>query len=214
VAKYTFDHNLAEPGGPFAVPDQPPCPASFNIETGNGVLTVGLIIGEDEKVQQVCVNMGRPILETGEIPVDLPGPEAVDQPIEILGQRYNMTAVSMGNPHAVFFCSSLEETPISELGPAVENHPLFPNRTNVNFVQSLGPEEFKMVTWERGSGLTLACGTGGCASAVAAVLTGHCQRNSIGHLPGGDLRFNWSQEDNCVYMTGPAAKVFHGEIDI
>jgi diaminopimelate epimerase len=210
VAKYTYEHGLAGAGGTFSVPGGQSFPASLNIETGNGVLTVGLSIGEDGKVAEVCVNMGEPILAPGDIPVNLPGDKIIEQPIDVLGRQLLMTCVSMGNPHAVFFCDDTESIELEKLGPAIENDSLFPNRINVHFVQIDGPNELTMRTWERGSGITMACGTGACATGVAAVLAGRAERTCIAHLPGGDLRLNWSEKDNCVYMTGPAVEVFEG----
>jgi len=210
VAKYTYEHKLAKAGGSFAVPGQPPCPVSFKIETNKGILTVGLMTDDNDKVEKVCVNMGQPILTSKDIPVKLAGEKIVEEPIEILGRKLLMTCVSMGNPHAVFFCDDVAAVELEKIGPAVENHSLFPNRTNVHFVQVDKPGELTMRTWERGSGITLACGTGACAACVAAVLTGRGERVSTAHLPGGDLALNWCREDNCVYMTGPAVEVFEG----
>jgi diaminopimelate epimerase len=210
VAKYAYEHKLAKAGGVFSVPSQPPCPASLNIETGNGILTVGLITDSNDKVEKVCVNMGEPMLTPKDIPVKLPGEKVIEEPIEILGQKLLMTCVSMGNPHAIFFCDDVGAIELEKLGPAIENHGLFPNRVNVHFVQVDKPTEFTMRTWERGSGITLACGTGACGCCVAAVLTGRCERICTAHLPGGDLDLNWCEEDNCVYMTGPAVEVFEG----
>jgi diaminopimelate epimerase len=210
VAKYTYEHKLASPGGEFSVPGQQSFPASLNIETGNGILTVGLVIDDNDKAQKVCVNMGQPILSPKDIPVNLPGEKVVAQPIDVLGQELSMTCVSMGNPHAVFFCDDVSLVELEKLGPAIEKHSLFPNRTNVHFVQLNKPAEFTMRTWERGSGITMACGTGACAACVAAVLNGRQEQICIGHLPGGDLDLNWCEQDNCVYMTGPAEEVFEG----
>ena len=210
VAKYAYEHKLAQAGGAFVVPGQQPFSASLNIETGNGNLTVGLIVDDSGKVQKVCVNMGQPVLTPKDIPVKLSGEKVVEQPIEILGQELLMTCVSMGNPHAISFCDNVELIELEKLGPVIENHSLFPNRVNVHFVQIDNPTEFTMRTWERGSGITMACGTGACAACVATVLTGRCERICAGHLPGGDLNLNWCQEDNCVYMTGPAVEVFEG----
>jgi diaminopimelate epimerase len=210
VAKYVYERKLVEVGGPFSVPGQPPCPASLNIETAKGVLAVGLIIDENNKVGKVCVNMGQPILVPKDIPVKLPGEKVIEQPIEILGQELLMACVSMGNPHAVFFCNDVRLIELDKLGPAIENHSLFPNRVNVHFVQVDKPTELTIRTWERGSGITLACGTGACACCVAAVLTGRGKRVCTSHLPGGELDLNWCEEDNCVYMTGPAVEVFEG----
>ena len=210
LAKYTYEHELAETHGSFAVPGQATFPACLNIETGNGILTVGLLTDDNDIVQQVCVNMGQPVLSPQEIPVNLDGERIVEYPIEVLGQELLMTCVSMGNPHAVFFCDNVELIELEKMGPAIENHPLFPNRVNVHFVQRNTPVEFTMRTWERGSGVTLACGTGACACCVASVLTGRQEHVCTAHLPGGDLNLNWCKEDNCVYMTGPAVEVFHG----
>lgn len=210
VAKYIYDHEVTEAGQVFTVPGRPPFPTSLKIETGNGILTLGLDIDDNDKVSQVCVNMGQPILIPKDIPVNLSGEKIVEQPIKVLDQQMLMTCVSMGNPHAVFFCDDVGAIELEKLGPAIENHPLFPNRINVHFVQIDQPAEFTMRTWERGSGITMACGTGACASGVAAVLTHRQERICTGHLPGGDLELNWSQEDNCVFMTGPAVEAFKG----
>jgi diaminopimelate epimerase len=210
VAKYTYEHKLAQAGEAFSVPGQQSFAVSLNIETGNGVLTVGLAIDESDNVKTVCVNMGQPILTPKDIPLNLDGEKIVDYSIEILDQKLLMTCVSMGNPHAIFFCDNTESIELTKLGPAIENHRLFPNRTNVHFVQIDKPTEFTMRTWERGSGTTMACGTGACACCVAAVLTGKQERICTGHLPGGDLGLNWCPDDNCVYMTGPVVEVFEG----
>ena len=213
VAKYAYEHKLVAAGGAFTVPGQPACPASFKIETSNGVSTVGLIIDEEDKVQKVCVNMGEPILESEKIPVKLPAKTLIEQPMQFENRVFVMTCVSMGNPHAVFFRNDLASFDVAKFGLAIENHSIFPDRTNVHFVQVDTPTEFEMRTWERGSGITLACGSGACAVCVAGVLTGRCQRVCSAHLPGGVLELNWCQEDNCVYMTGPAVEVFEGSFD-
>jgi diaminopimelate epimerase len=210
VAKYTYEHKLVKAGEPFAVPGQPPCPASLDIETVSGIKTVGLTIDDNNKVQRVCVNMGQPVLAAKDIPVNLPVKEVIEQPMQFLNRAFVMTCVSMGNPHAVFFRDDVSLVELEKFGPAIEKHSIFPNRTNVHFVQVDNPAEFIMRTWERGSGITLACGTGACACCVAAVLTGRGKRVCTAHLPGGDLELNWCQEDNCVYMTGPAVEVFKG----
>lgn len=210
AAKYTCEHKLARPGGAFSIPGWCSCPASLNIETGNGVLTVGLMTDNDNKVRKVCVNMGQPTLMPKDIPVNFTGQKVVEEPIEICGRKLLMTCVSMGNPHAVFFCEDVDAIELEKLGPVIENHPLFPNRINVHFVKVQRPAEFVMRTWERGSGITMACGSGACACCVAAVVTGRCERVCTAHLPGGELDLNWSREDNCVYMAGPAVEVFEG----
>ena len=210
VAKYAYEHKLAQAGGSFSVPGQPPCPASLNVETGNGVLTVGLIIDSNDKVEKVCVNMGQPVLTARDIPVKLPVKKVIEQPMQFQNRAFVMTCVSMGNPHAVFFRNDLATFEVEKFGPIIENHSIFPNRINVHFVQVEKPTEFTVRTWERGSGITLSCGTGACAVCVAAVLTGRGERVCTAHLPGGNLDLNWCEEDNCVYMTGPAAQVFEG----
>jgi diaminopimelate epimerase len=210
VAKYAYEHNLAKPGKAFSVPGQPPCPASLKIETASGVLTVGLLIDAHKKVQNVTVNMGRPLLAAQDIPINLPVEKVIDQPMQFQSRAFVMTCVSMGNPHAVFFRHNVAAVELEKFGPVIENHSIFPNRVNVHFVQVHNPAEFTMRTWERGSGITLACGTGACASCVAGVLTNRLTRNCTAHLPGGDLEINWAEHDDCVYMTGPAVEVFEG----
>lgn len=214
VAKYVFDHKLAAAGTTFSVPGQASFPHSLNIETGNGILKVGIMGGDDGKAQQICVNMGSPIIEPSDIPVAFKGRQVVDEPFEMDDFSDLMTCVSMGNPHVVFFCDDTDEIELEKLGPKIERHPLFPERINVHFVRVVAPDEFIMRTWERGSGITLACGTGACACLVAAVLSGRCERAALSHLPGGDLQLNWCEDDDCVYMTGTATEVFTGEIDM
>ena len=211
VAKYAYERQLAHTHGNFSIPGQQSFPISINIETGKGLLVVGLLADENDVVEKVCVNMGQPVINPKDIPVDLPGEQIVEEDIDVEGDNFTITCVSMGNPHAVIFCENLEQIDLSHIGPAIENHSLFPNRINVHFVQINDPEDFTMRTWERGSGITLACGTGACACSVAAVLTGRLKRVTKAHLPGGDLELNWCEEDNCVYMTGSATQVFTGD---
>jgi len=211
VAKYVFDHNVVEKGSPLSVPSQDePFEGSLKIETLNGIRTVGINTGPGGQAENICVNMGTPETSPERVPINLPGENVIEQPIEVLGEEMLVTAVSMGNPHAVFFCEDIEKIDLDRIGPAVENHSLFPNRSNVHFVQVTDAENFTMRTWERGSGITLACGTGACGCAVAAVLTGRCNRLCNAYLPGGKLHLNWARKDNCVYMTGPAEEVFTG----
>jgi len=211
VAKLACDDGIATAGGEFSVPGQGTFQASLRVETPRGVLTLGLESGRDGKVCRVCVNMGRPILKGRDIPVKIDADVIKDRPIEIDGDRLPMTCVSMGNPHAVFFCDDLAGVELERLGPMIENHRLFPERVNAHFVKIEAPDEFSMRTWERGSGVTMACGTGACACVVAGVLTGRCRRLVTAHLPGGDLQLSWCRQDNCVYMTGPAVEVFRGQ---
>lgn len=210
VAKYVYDHRLAQPQTEFSLPGQRTFPAALRIETGRGILTVGLELDQDNKVSRVCVNMGQPILDAQQIPVAVAAPQVIEMPFSVDQFSGAMTCVSMGNPHAVFFCEDVDAVDLPKLGPKIEHHRLFPQRVNVHFVKVENPRELRIRTWERGSGITLACGTGACACAVAGVLTGRCERVVIGHLPGGDLELNWSAQDNCVYMTGPAVEVFSG----
>lgn len=208
VAKYVHDHGIA---------NKP----TVTIETGRGVLTLELETAAG-KVRQVRVDMGEPILGAAEVPTTLPGPRVVDQPLPEApglgpaafagcGLVPHLTCVSMGNPHAVLYCEDVARVPLEKVGPLLENLPVFPRRINVHFVQVHGPSEATMRTWERGSGVTLACGTGACAVCVAGVLTGRTGRSLLAHLPGGDLRLEWSDANNHVHMTGPAVEVFSGQ---
>jgi diaminopimelate epimerase len=212
VAKYTYEHQLAPAGAPFSIPGQDTVAfnASLKIQTGNGVLTVGLSTGPSNQVVQICVNMGVPILTPDDIPVLLTSETAINESIEVNGQTMKMTCVSMGNPHAVLFVDQVDQIDLAGLGVKIETHDLFPNRINVHFVEVLSPTELKMRTWERGSGITMACGTGACACGVAAVLNDKGARTCTTHLPGGDLVLNWNDIDDHVYMTGPAVEVFTG----
>ncbi|MFO0945801.1 MAG: diaminopimelate epimerase [Planctomycetota bacterium] len=197
VAKYLYDHRIA--------PKE-----RLTIETGRGPLTLELEI-EKGKMQRATVNMRQPILKSAEIPTTLPGDPPLNAPVQIGGRSFQVTCVSMGNPHAITYVDEPTDDWVHGIGPQVEVSPLFPRRINAEFVQVLGPAEIRMRVWERGSGETLACGTGACAVAVAGVLTGRTERRIVAHLPGGDLELVWSEADNCVYMTGPATEVFSGE---
>jgi diaminopimelate epimerase len=211
LAKYTYEHKLAGLGPQFQIPNGDTYSKSLKVETGNGILTLGLNVDENNKVKSVCVNMGRPRLRPQEIPVKTEGDSIINYPMEVLGQQLKMTCVSMGNPHAVFFCDDVKTVDLERFGPVIENHKLFPQRTNVHFVQVDSRSELTMRTWERGSGITLACGTGACAVCAAGVLTGQTDSVCKVHLPGGDLDLNWCEADDCIYMTGPATEVFRGE---
>lgn len=178
----------------------------MSIETLGGIIRPRLV-GD-----LVEVDMGQPILEGKKIPTTLEG-KIINHPLVIHDHEFKVTCVSMGNPHCVIFVSDVKEIPVEELGPLIENNPLFPNRTNVEFVQALSPSHLKMRVWERGAGETLACGTGACGALVAAVLTGKGQREATLQLKGGKLNIRWSEKDNHVYMTGPGEEVFSGEIE-
>ena len=210
AAKYAYEHSLGGSRKTFSVPGQKSFPISLQVETGRGVLTLGLEVDKKDKVEQVCVNMGQPILTPAKIPVTLEGESVIEAAIDVKNQRMLMTCVSMGNPHAVFFTEDLSAIKLEKTGPVIEHHELFPQRVNAHFVRIDSPDRFTMITWERGSGATLACGTGACACCVAAVLTNRCGRAVTANLPGGMLQLCWSQQDNCVYMTGSATEVFTG----
>src|SRR5262249_19164425 len=195
----------------------------LTVETGRGVLTLHLEV-RGGKVEEITVDMGEPILEAECIPTTLSGAQVVNVPLagplaemkdqpwaRACGLDARLTCVSMGDPHAVLYCADVAKVPLEQVGPVLETAGLFPRRINVHFVQVKSPEEATMRTWERGSGVTLACGTGACAVCVAGVLSGRSGRRLLAHLPGGDLRLHWSESDNHVHMTGPATEVFSGE---
>jgi diaminopimelate epimerase len=196
VAKYVYDHGIARQN-------------QLKIETGRGVLTLDLEITRG-LVDRVRVNMGTPILEGSKIPTTLPGDPPVRRKLSAGGREFEVTCVSMGNPHCVTFVDQLNDDWVLRVGPEVERHPVFPRRVNAEFIQVISPTEFRMRVWERGSGETQACGTGACASAVAGVLTGLTERRVMAHLPGGDLELDWSDTGD-VYLTGPAVEVFSGD---
>jgi diaminopimelate epimerase len=200
VAKFAHDHGISA--------NNP-----LTIETGRGVLTLDLHL-RAQLVTDVTVNMGRPILDLPKIPVD---PEKVrnvsgsEYEFSVDGRAYRALFVSMGNPHAAIFTDDVAAIDLASLGPKLEHAPQFPRRMNIHWVQIKSRSEVTMRTWERGSGITRACGTGACAVAVAGVLAGKTDRKILAHLPGGDLELEWRESDDNVYMTGPATEVFSGE---
>lgn len=199
VGKYVYDYGLTDR-------------TELTIETLAGIRELKLQT-ENGKVSKVQVNMGEPILVPEKIPVVSDGDRVISEPIEVCGRKWEMTCVSMGNPHAVVFVEMpVREFPLEEVGPHFEHHERFPKRVNTEFIRVLGPDRLEMRVWERGSGETFACGTGACASAVAAVLNGLSGRQVTVELLGGELWIEWREADNCVYMTGAAATVFDGEI--
>lgn len=200
VAKYVYDHGMTEK-------------KQVSIETGAGIKYLDLTV-EDGKVSLVKVDMGEPILNPKEIPVLFEKERVVDEPIEVDGKAWNVTCVSMGNPHAVVFIDNTKELEIEKIGPHFEHHKLFPNRINTEFVQIISRTEMNMRVWERGSGETLACGTGTCASVMAAILNGLTEHKVLVHLLGGDLMIEYDEKSNHIFMTGPATTVFEGEIEI
>ena len=199
VGKYVYDHGLTDK-------------TQITVNTLAGVKHLTLHV-EDGRVAAVTVDMGEPVLDAALIPVEAAESPVVSAPIEVAGQAFEMTCVSMGNPHAVMFMDDTAAVPIDQIGPAFEFHPAFPKRVNAEFIQVLNRSEANMRVWERGMGETLACGTGACASVVACILNGLTDDEVTMHLLGGDLRIRWSRDENRVYMTGPAATVFEGEFD-
>ena len=171
---------------------------------------------EEQKVTQIKVNMGSPILQAKEVPVISEKEQVIAEPIFIpeTEETYVMTCVSMGNPHAVVFMEDVEHLEIEKIGPYFEHHSCFPNRTNTEFVKILDRQNVQMRVWERGTGETLACGTGCCATAVACILNGFTEDEITVHVLGGDIKIFWDREENVVYMTGPAETVFEGEIEL
>jgi diaminopimelate epimerase len=197
VAKYIHDHDIARK-------------PRVTVETGRGVLALDLEV-VDGRARRVRVDMGAPILQGSDIPTRLPGDPPVNVMLTVAGHDLEVTTVSMGNPHAVVYLDDVDAFPLESVGPVLEHHAVFPRRVNGHFVQVLAPDEVRVRTWERGSGMTLACGTGACAVCVAGVLTGRTARTILAHLPGGDLQLEWPRDDSSVFMTGPATEVFSGD---
>jgi diaminopimelate epimerase len=209
VAKYAYEHGLA-------------AKETMAVETGRGVLQLQLFV-HGGKVQAVTVDMGEPILISKQIPTTWEGPQVLQQPLENdwgeqveelcvgSGLDPRITCVSMGNPHGILYCQDVAQVPLDVVGRILEHAPVFPRRMNVHFAQVQSPKEVTMRTWERGSGITLACGTGASAVCVAGVLTGNNERKLLAHLPGGDLELHWDEQNNHVFMTGSATEVFSGE---
>ncbi|MGZ0050282.1 diaminopimelate epimerase [Brevibacillus gelatini] len=199
VSKYVYDHGLTRQ-------------TTFTVETLGGIMKPVVSLGADGKVEQVTIDMGEPRFERAAIPMaGIPEEQAREEVLEVDGAVFTMTAVSMGNPHAIIFVEEVRDEDVRKYGPQIEFHEWFPERTNVEFIQILNREEILFRVWERGSGVTLACGTGACAAAVAAALAGKVDRKVTVHLAGGDLFIDWREEDNRVYMTGPATEVFTGK---
>lgn len=212
VGKYVYDNGLTNK-------------TTVDVETLSGIKTLKLHLGEDGKVATVTVNMGSPILRPADIPVNPAAFAEVvnqDEPviskkIIVKGREYNVTCVSMGNPHAIVYVPEdfdLKGFKIEELGPYFEKSEAFPEQVNTEFIQVVDKNNLNMRVWERGSGETLACGTGACASLVATVLNGLCDDTATLHLIGGDLKVTWDRDKNTVFMEGPATTVFTGEIDL
>ena len=198
VGKYVYDYGLTDK-------------TSLSVETLGGIKHLFLEV-EDGKVSLVKVDMGPAILEPEKIPVTAEGSRVVDEPLQVDGKTFRMTCVSMGNPHAVIYVDDVQGMDLEKTGPSFENHERFPNRINTEFAHVLDRNTVEMRVWERGSGETLACGTGACAVAVASILNGYTEDQVTVRLLGGDLKIEWDREANKVYMTCPAEVVFDGEI--
>jgi len=200
IGKFVYDKGLTDK-------------KEVTLETLAGVKILKLTVDADNKVKSVTVDMGEPILNGELIPTTFKQDRVINEPVTFSPEtNYNITCVSMGNPHAVIFTSGISELDLPKVGPVIENASIFPRRTNTEFIEVLSKDRLKMRVWERGSGETLACGTGACASVVAAVLNGHTERKATVELLGGELTIEWKADDNHVYLTGGATTVFEGTI--
>lgn len=206
VAKYVYDNKMTSS-------------TSISIESAGKIKYIEMTT-ENDKVSKVRVNMGEPILKATDIPVVSDNEQVIDEEIEVNGSKYRMTCVSMGNPHAIVFVDDdtnlmdLKEFQIEKIGPYFENHKRFPERTNTEFVKIIDRNHVEMRVWERGTGETLACGTGCCATTVACIMNGLTDNSVTVKLLGGELLCEWDRENNLVYMTGPAVSVFEGYVEI
>lgn len=201
VAKYVYDNGICKKD-------------ELKIETASGVKTVFLTI-DNGQVSSVRVNMGSPILTASAVPVTFPKERMINEPMEVNGQIYNVTCVSMGNPHCVIFMDEdVRKLNLPAIGPSFEHHAIFPKRINTEFINVIDRKHLRMRVWERGSGETLACGTGACAAAVASVINGLSEKTVEISLTGGKLTVNYDTDEDAVYMSGPATTVFTGEIEI
>ncbi len=200
VAKYVYDNGLTDK-------------TKLTIETLSGVKELDLTV-EEGKVTWVTVDMGAPVTKPALIPVRSDKDILVREAINIEDEIYEITCVSMGNPHCVVFVEDTKKLPLEQIGPKFEHHPMFPERVNTEFIRVIDREHIEMRVWERGSGETLACGTGACASVIACILNGYTEHEVVVSLLGGELKIRYDEEKNTVFMTGPAVKVFDGEIDI
>ncbi len=187
---------------------------TMRVDTKAGTVIPELILNEGNQVDSVKVDMGEPILKPSDIPFISDEDQVIEEPLQVDDRAYKITAVSMGNPHAVIFVDDLSKIDIKQIGPKIETHERFPEKTNVEFIEVVTPNELKMKVWERGAGITLACGTGACASLVAANLTGRADEKAIVHLDGGDLEIYWNKETNHIFKSGSATMVFEGVIQV
>lgn len=202
VAKFAYDKGIVNK-------------KNISVATKSGIKYLDLTV-KNGKVSSVKVNMGSPILNAKTIPVVSPREQVINEPLDVNGETYHITAVSMGNPHAIVYMDDVDGLDIARIGPLFENHINFPDRINTEFVKVIDRHTLQMRVWERGSGETLACGTGACAVAVASTLNGLVDEDVpiTVKLLGGDLEILWNRQENLVYMTGPATTVFEGEIDL
>ena len=198
VGKYVFDNGLTNK-------------TEITLETKAGEKYITLLDG-DSRARRITVDMGEPILDPNLIPVNINEQPVLNYPLDIEGKIWHISCVSMGNPHAVVFTKGIKDFDLITLGPKFETNPIFPRKTNTEFIEIVDRNTLNMRVWERGAGETLACGTGACAAAVAAILNNHCDRNITIHLLGGNLQIEWSEKNNHVYMTGEAVTVFEGTI--
>ena len=201
VAKYVYDKKMTSN-------------TEFTLETKAGIKYLTVYTGEDGLVEKVTVDMGEPIFETSLIPALSSEDSIVNETVTIDEKEYAVTAVSMGNPHCVVFTDSTETIELEKIGPKFESHSMFPKKTNTEFVQVINPTTLRMRVWERGTGETLACGTGACATLVAAHINQLCSNKATVELVGGTLEIEWNRDNNRVYMTGPAVTIFEGTIEI
>jgi len=200
IGKFVFDKGLTTK-------------TELTLETLAGIKKLNLFLGNDNLVESVTVDMGEPILESKLIPTTIEDSKIINVPVKFDSSiAYNITCVSMGNPHAVIFTKDIDQLDLPVIGPKIENASVFPRRINTEFIEILSKDRIKMRVWERGSGETMACGTGACASVVAGVLNGLIARKTTVELIGGELTIEWNEADNHVYLTGSATTVFEGEI--
>jgi len=200
MAKYLYDNGIVRK-------------EEMTLETDKGTKTVR-VYTTDGRVTSACVDMGYATLDTTALRLNIPKRQVVNYPVEIAGQPWEITCVDMGNPHCVVFCSRVDGVDVARIGPQFEHAPYFPDRINTEFIRVVNPSTIKMRVWERGSGETLACGTGACAVAVACALNGKTGSQVDVELLGGVLNIRWDRENDRVYMTGPAVEVYHGEIGL
>jgi len=200
IGKYVYEKGLTDK-------------TNLTLETLSGIKKLELFLDKNNKVESVTVDMGEPVLEAGRIPVIAENSPVMNEMIHFSAStQYRITCVSMGNPHAVIFTKNIGKLNLPKIGSLIENSSIFPNRINVEFIEIISSNRFKMRVWERGSGETLACGTGACAAVVAGILNGFCDRRTTVELLGGELEIEWNAFDNHVYLTGGATTVFEGTI--